>query len=281
MMKVKFWGTRGSIPVPGQDTTMYGGNTTCLEISLESGRKIIIDAGSGIRALGEALAHNEKGLDIHLLMTHIHWDHVLGFPFFAPLYDQGTKISVDGYSSCMKGLRFVFDNKLGDGFFPIKFIDLKAEIRYLKTLAQGPLIIDDVVIESIPLRHPQGGLGFRFREGNKSLVFITDNELPGGESEECPEEYVRFCKDADILIHDAQYTPKEKAKRVGWGHSDCVAALNLALSAHVKRLILFHHDPSRKDPEVASFKACCEGIADKKKAEIQVDAAKEESEFVV
>lgn len=281
MMKVKFWGTRGSIPVPGKDTTMYGGNTTCLEISLESGRKVIIDAGSGIRALGEVLARNKKGVDIHLLMTHIHWDHVLGFPFFAPLYSPDTKISVDGYASCMKGLSFAFDNKLGDGFFPVRFNDLKAEINYLKALGHGQLIIDDVVIDSIPLQHPQGGLGFRFREGNKKLVFITDNELPGGESGDCQEEYIRFCKDADILIHDAQYTPEERAKRIGWGHSDYVAALNLALSARVKRLILFHHDPSRKDPEVASFKALCEDIAEKKKVDIQIDAAREDSEFTV
>ena len=280
-MKVKFWGTRGSIPVPGKDTTMYGGNTTCLEVGLDSGRKIIIDAGSGIRALGAALAENNKSVDIHLLITHIHWDHILGFPFFAPIYEPDTLISVDGYPSCMKGLSLAFDNKLGDGFFPIKFEDLKAKIHHLETISQGPLIIDGVVIESIPLRHPQGGLGFRFREGNKSLVFITDNELPGGEVKECPEEYVQFCKDADILIHDAQYTPEERAKRVGWGHSDYLSALRLGISAHVKRLVLFHHDPCRKDPEIDSLKAYCEEIADKEKEEIQVDAAKEESEVVV
>ena len=281
-MHIKFWGTRGSIPVPGKDTTIYGGNTTCLEITLESGRVIIIDAGTGIRPLGEQLIGDRAKVDIHLLITHIHWDHVWGFPFFNPVYEPTSKITIDGFPTCMKGLRATFDNKMGDGFFPIKFDDLKAEISYLDTLNHGPLKIDSVVIDSVSLQHPQGGFGFRFREGKKTLVFITDNEL----TEEAwagrhPSDFIKFCKDADILIHDAQYTPEEKEKRSGWGHSDYVAALNLALESHVKRFVLFHHDPSRKDPEVVSFKNHCEDLANKKKVDIAIDAAKEGSELIL
>ena len=281
-MKVKFWGTRGSIPVPGKDTTTYGGNTTCLEVTLESGRTIIIDAGTGIRLLGQHLLAEAGKIDIHLLITHIHWDHVQGFPFFDPVYDPESKIKIDGFPTCIKGLSVPFDNKMGDGFFPLKFDDLKAEMSYLDTLNHGPLKVDDVVIDSIPLQHPQGGFGFRFREGKKRLVFITDNELTEEAwAERHPEDYVRFCKDADILIHDAQYTPEELEKRRGWGHSDYVSTFDLALKAQVKKLVLFHHDPSRKDPEVASIKAHCEELARKSHSDMVIDAAKEGSELTI
>ena len=277
-MKVHFWGTRGSIPTPGKDTIIYGGNTTCLEITLNSGKKIIIDAGTGIRSLGDKLISLEDRVDILLLITHIHWDHVLGFPFFAPLYKSSTRIAIDGFTNCMKGLRTSFDNNLGDGFFPVKFDELKAEIQYLNIINHEPLRIDGVIIESIPIQHPQGGLGFRFREGGKSLVFLTDNELTNDVlAKRHPEDYFKFCKDADILIHDAQYTPEEKDVRKGWGHSDYASALDLAIKSHVKKLILYHHDPSRKDTEVLSITNRCRELARINKTDIEIDAAKEGS----
>lgn len=279
-MKVKFWGTRGSIPVPGKDTTIYGGNTTCLEITLQSGRTVIIDAGTGIRSLGDKLVEENTEVDIHLLITHIHWDHIIGFPFFTPINNPSTKISIDGHPNCMKGLRNTFDNKTGDGFFPIMFDDLKAEINYLDRLKNGELEIDGTVIESIPLHHPQGGFGFRFREGNKTLVFITDNELRADAKKGwTPKEYAKFCKEADILIHDSQYTPQEINERQGWGHSDYGAAFDLAYRANVKKLILFHHDPPRTDPEVKAIKVLCEDLAQKRDSSMIIKAAKENSEL--
>ncbi|MCP4666686.1 MAG: MBL fold metallo-hydrolase, partial [Deltaproteobacteria bacterium] len=279
-MKVKFWGTRGSIPVPGKDTIVYGGNTTCLEMTLESGSKVIIDAGTGIRPLGRELNAMEEDVDIHLLITHIHWDHVLGFPFFDPVYEPTTKIALDGFPTCIKGLKIPFDNRMGDGFWPIKFDDLKAEIQYLDTLSHGPLSIDNTVIDTIPLQHPQGGFGFRFREGKKTLVFITDNELDENAwSGRRPEDYARFCQDADILIHDAQYTPDEWKNRKGWGHSDYVTTVNLAAAARVKRLVLYHHDPSRKDPELSAIEALCEELAKEMNVDVVIDAAREGSEL--
>lgn len=259
---------------------MYGGNTTCLELALESGRIVIVDAGTGIRPLGEKLTSKTENLDIHLLVTHIHWDHILGFPFFAPIYNRASRILIDGFPTCMKGLRYTFDNKMGDGFFPITFDDLKAEIRYLERINKGPLEIDGTVIDSIPLHHPQGGLGFRFREGDKTLVFITDNELRKDSwTGRTPDDYVRFCKDADILIHDSQYTPQEINERKDWGHSDYQSTFDLAYRAGVKRLILFHHDPSRTDPEVTAIRVLCEDLARKKKSDMLVEAAKENSEL--
>ena len=279
-MKIRFWGTRGSIPVPGKNTTKYGGNTTCLEITIQSGRRIIIDAGTGIRALGEKLASDNEHVDIHLLITHIHWDHVLGFPFFSPIYDPTSKIRIDGYPTCMKGLRSTFDNKMGDGFFPIKFEEIKAEIKYLERLSHGELEVDGTVIDSVPLQHPQGGFGYRFREAEKTLVFITDNELREDAWEgRKPDGYARFCEHADILIHDCQYTPEEIDRRRGWGHSDYRAVVDMAHRAQVRKLILFHHDPSRKDPEVTAIKNQCEKTAKKKNSPMIIEAAKEGSEL--
>jgi phosphoribosyl 1,2-cyclic phosphodiesterase len=279
-MKIKFWGTRGSIPVPGKNTNVYGGNTTCLELTLQSSRKVVIDAGTGIRALGEKLISGDARVDIHLLMTHIHWDHILGFPFFAPLYDPSTKIRIDGYPTCMKGLRSTFDSKMGDGFFPIKFDEIKAELKYLDHIKQDELEIDGTRVGSVPLQHPQGGFGFRFREGEKTLVFITDNELrEDGWKDRQIDTYAEFSEKADLLIHDCQYTPQEIDSRVGWGHSDYQSVVDLAHRAKVKKLVLFHHDPSRKDPEVAAIKSQCEQLAKEKDYTMIIEAAKEESEL--
>jgi len=281
-MRIKFWGTRGSIAVPGRQTIRYGGNTTCLEITLESGRVVIVDAGTGIRALGDKLATENEKVDIHLLVTHIHWDHVLGFPYFMPLYKSSSRILIDGYPTCVNGLRNTFDNKMGDGFFPVKFDDLKAEIQYLEILKHRPLEIDGTVIDAMPLHHPQGGFGFRFREGEKTFVFLTDNELrKEGWKERSFDDYVEFCRDADLLIHDAQYTPEEIGERRDWGHSDYRSAFDLAYAAGVRNLFLFHHDPSRTDAEVSGIQGKCEALARGKKSSLIIDAAQEESEILL
>ena len=279
-MKIKFWGTRGSIAVPGKETILYGGNTTCLEMTLESGKRVIIDAGTGIRPLGDKLLAEKKPIDIHLLITHIHWDHILGFPFFDPLYESTTKIAIEGFPTCMKGLRSTFDNRMGDGFFPLKFDDLRAEIQYQERLSKGTLEIDGMTVDSIFLQHPQGGYGYRFRERGKTLVFLTDNELrEDAWIGRTPKEYAEFCEGADILIHDSQYTPQEIDNRRGWGHSDYSSAFDLAHAANVKKLVLFHHDPSRSDLEVAAIRVSCEDLAVRRDSPMIIEAAQENSEL--
>jgi phosphoribosyl 1,2-cyclic phosphodiesterase len=279
-MRIKFWGTRGSIAAPGRDTILYGGNTTCLEITLESGRVIIIDAGTGIRPLGDKLETETEALDVHLLVTHIHWDHVLGFPYFGPLYKSSTHLKIDGYPTCMNGLRNTFDNKMGDGFFPVKFADLKAKITYLETLRYRALEVDGTVISAAPLHHPQGGFAFRFKEGDKIFVFMTDNELrEDGWKGRNPKDYAKFCKGADLLVHDAQYIPAEIEDRRNWGHSDYGAAFALADQAGVKRLVLTHHDPARTDLQVTALTAECEALARAKGSAIVIEAAREMSEL--
>ncbi len=278
-MKIKFWGTRGSTPVPGKDTIIYGGNTTCLEINLRSGKKVIIDAGTGIRSLGMEFESHKEDVDIYLLITHIHWDHIFGFPFFSPIYKSSTRILVDGYSSSMKGLRYSFDNKMGDGFFPVRFEELKADIQFMNKLSHGSLKVDGIIIDSIPLRHPQGGLGFRFREGSKTLVFLTDNELDV--KEKSFSDYIAFCQGADILIHDSHYRPEERPEHRGWGHSDYQSALDLALKANVKKLVLFHHAPERKDSDIIKIIILCQDLIKKSNSNLEIEAAKENSVFVL
>jgi phosphoribosyl 1,2-cyclic phosphodiesterase len=276
-MKITFWGTRGSTPVPGKDTIIYGGNTTCLEIDLEGGKKVIVDAGTGIRALGNKFESYGDEIELYLLITHIHWDHVFGFPFFPPIYRSSTKILVDGYSQCMKGLRYSFDNKMGDGFFPIRFEELNADIQFIDKLSNGYLEIDGAVIDTIPLHHPQGGMGFRFRERDRTLVFLTDNELD--DHKESLDRYSGFCEGADVLIHDSHYIPEEISKHRGWGHSDYLSAIDLALKAHVKKLILFHHAPERKDSDVIKMVILCQDLVKDKDTDLQIEAAKENFSF--
>lgn len=276
-MKVKFWGTRGSTPIPGKDTIIYGGNTTCLEIDLAGGKKVIVDAGTGIRSLGGEFESCDNRIELYLLITHIHWDHVFGFPFFPPIYKSSTRILVDGYSQCMKGLGYSFDNKMGDGFFPIRFEELNADIQFIDKLSNAYLEIDGTVIDTVPLRHPQGGLGFRFREGDKTLVFLTDNELDHDKGSF--EGYVGFCKGADVLIHDSHYMPEEISKHRGWGHSDYLSAIDLAVKARVKKLILFHHAPERKDSDLIKMVIVCQELINEKGSELCIEAAKENSTF--
>jgi len=281
-MKVKFWGTRGSIAAPGRDTVVYGGNTCCVEILLNCGETVIIDSGSGIRPLGDHLMATRKTVDVHLLMTHVHWDHVQGFPFFDPVFKPTTRIAVDGAPRCIKGLRAIFDSGIGDGFFPIRFEDLRADIHYLDELRYGPLKIQNTTITTVALHHPQGGFGFRFEEDGKSFVFITDNELTRqiwrGKR---IEDFVPFCRNADILVHDAQFLPEEIEIYRGWGHSDYSTALELALKAGVKHLVLFHHEPSRTDQAEALIEKKCRELAGKRKADIKIEAAKEGSTLIL
>ncbi len=250
-MKIKFWGTRGSIAVPGKDTLKYGGNTCCVEVISSSGKRLIIDAGTGIRNLGTHIVKTKEIEEIVLLITHIHWDHVIGFPFFAPAYSSDFKIKVDGFPTCMQGLKFIFQNKMLDGGFPIPFSELSAKITYMGQLEKGDASYCDMEIKRIELHHPQGGYGFRFFDGDRSLVFITDNELTDGHWKgRTFKHYVEFCEGADVLIHDSQYTPEEYKTRINWGHSHYLSTLRLAKESGVRSLILFHHDPQRNDQEL-------------------------------
>lgn len=278
-MEIRFWGTRGSIPAPGPFTLEFGGNTTCVEVILASGRRVVIDAGTGMRLLGEHLRDAGVQVALHLLLTHNHWDHLLGLPFFAPIYQEDTEIMVDGWPQAFQALTRVFDDHMGNGFFPVAFDQLKARIDFLNRVGRGPLTLDGVAIESIHLNHPQGGLGYRFREGNHSFVFITDNELGAGGGRRF-REFAQFAKGCDLLIHDAQYLPEEIAEHRGWGHSTLEEVVALALEAKVRTLLVTHHDPSRTDEQVRRLVERARQLAAAAGANnLQIDAAREGSSY--
>ena len=273
-MEIRFWGTRGSIPSPGPFTLEFGGNTTCLEVVLGSGRRIVIDGGTGIRLLGEHLQTTVATIRIHLLLTHNHWDHLIGLPFFFPIYREDSEIQIDGWPLAFQALKRVFDDHMGDGFFPVAFEQLKAHTSFINKISRTPLVLDDVQIESLPLNHPQGCLGFRFRENDQTLVFITDNELGLDGGYRFPD-FVKFAQGADLLIHDAQYLPEDMPSHRGWGHSTFDEAVQLGLEAGVKSLLLTHHDPGRTDAQVRDIVRRARQIVEASGGTLAVDGARE------
>jgi phosphoribosyl 1,2-cyclic phosphodiesterase len=281
-MKITFWGTRGSIAAPGRDTVVYGGNTTCVEITLSSGRTVVIDAGTGIRALGDSLLQRHSPLNMHLLITHIHWDHVMGFPFFAPLFRENSHIVVDGFGRGMEGLKRVFSSNYVDGTWPIRFDDLKARIEHTQQFRRNHFALDGTRIRSHRLQHPQGGLGFSFKEETGTFIFLTDNELREDAWVGTGfKDFVRFCSGADVLVHDCQYLPEEMNIRRGWGHSDMDSVARLALEAGVKKLLLFHHDPWRTDQAVSEMVKRCRDALSRANCTCPVEAAQEGVSFSV
>ena len=273
-MEIRFWGTRGSIPAPGPLTLEFGGNTTCVEVVLRSGRRIVIDGGTGIRLLGEHLKTTVASVRMHLLLTHNHWDHLIGLPFFFPIYREDSEIQVDGWPLAFQALKRVFDDHMGDGFFPVAFEQLKAHISFINKTSRSPLVLDDVTVESLPLNHPQGCLGFRFQEDDQVMVFITDNELGLDGGYRFPD-FVKFVQGADVLIHDAQYLPEEMPSHRGWGHSTYEEAVNLALEGGVKKLLLTHHDPGRTDAQVRDLVERARQMTKAAGQPLSVDAARE------
>ncbi len=245
-MIIRCFGARGSIPVSGQEYVRYGGDTTCFEIRSQDDDIIIIDAGSGIRRLGKKLLA-ENRFAYTLFMTHSHWDHILGFPFFKPIYDHRTKINILGCTQAQGDLKKLLARAMSTPFFPVPFSELGAEFTYdddcVVSYHVGP-----VEVWPIHLSHPNGGQGYKFVENNKTFVFLTDNELGyhhrGGLT---TEEYAEFARHADLLIHDAEYTPEEYQKTRSWGHSTYVEALDLAIQARVQKFGLFHHNQDRDD----------------------------------
>ncbi len=279
-MKITFWGVRGSIAAPGPDTVIYGGNTTTVEICQESNKTIIIDAGTGIRSLGDSLLINKKYENLHLLLSHVHWDHILGFPFFAPVFLANVHLKLGGSKRGMDGLRRILSSNFIDGSWPVRFEDLKAKIEPQLSLPEKSLVIDSIVVTAHPIQHPQGGMGFKFVENGKSFIFLTDNELlHDGWNGTSFKDFVKFCKSADILVHDCQYLPEEMETRKGWGHSDIDSVARLARDSQVRKLILFHHDPWRTDAAIDSMVERCSNLPGMDS--IAVSAAKEGTMLII
>ncbi|MFH2091863.1 MAG: MBL fold metallo-hydrolase [Pseudomonadota bacterium] len=257
MMEIKCWGSRGSIPVSGKQYEKYGGDTTCIQITAQSGETIIVDGGTGIRRLGDALL--EKNITrYHLLFTHAHWDHILGLAFFRPMQFSKVEILIQDRIFFDISTQDVLNEVLKQPFFPIGVNDLNASLVFKKELNKKAFQIGSVKVETIPTSHPGGGLGYKFTENDTSFVFLTDNELgfnhPGGKQF---DEYRLFCKNADLLIHDAEYTAQDYKKNISWGHSLYTDALDLAIKANVKKLGLFHLNQNRSDEQMDEMVKLC------------------------
>jgi phosphoribosyl 1,2-cyclic phosphodiesterase len=250
-MIARFWGVRGTVPVPGPDTLRYGGNTSCVSIDVE-GLTLVLDAGTGIRALGRAL-RGATGR-IAILPTHAHIDHVLGFPFFIPLYEPGRTIDVVDYRVGQREWSLL---ELLDGFqMPLSPSRLEAQIQRHTANELAFLREYGLDVTTLPLNHPGGSTGFRVAHGDASFVYLTDNELQGGAHRVTEfDGFVNFVRGAEVLVHDSQYVAKDLPAKAGWGHSTVEQACELAIAANVGQLVVYHHDPYRTDDDLDAIGA--------------------------
>jgi len=248
-IQVEFWGTRGSIPSPGQETARFGGNTSCVEVRV-AGKTLIFDAGTGIRALGKSL--QARGLnDVHLLMSHYHWDHIMGLPFFALMFDPTAQVHLYGEPRGELGVEQVLAGQMREPYFPVPWAALEASITPQDVGPGQTFTIDDVTVRTCRLHHPQHALAYRVEWGGYSVVYATDIE----HGSDRDAAFIEFCRDTDILIMDCTFEDHEYPNHIGWGHSTWQAGVRFADAATVGRLVIFHHAPERTDGEVSGIEA--------------------------
>ena len=244
-MRIKFWGVRGSTPTPQPENLRYGGNTSCVEVRLGDSL-YVFDCGTGFRTFGQQLRHefNSRAVSAHIFVSHFHWDHIQGIPFFGPLYDKPENCFSFHSSSRTRSLKRVMEEQMASPYFPVDMSEMKAQ-RGFHDLEEGRVPLDDVTVQAMWLNHPQGCMGFRLETKEGVVVYATDNE-PG---ESVFDKNVRkLAAGADVLIYDAQYLPEEyEASNRGWGHSHWREAINNVMESGAKELILFHHDPDHDD----------------------------------
>ncbi len=244
-MRVTFYGVRGSVPAPGPHTARYGGNTSCVEVQLGDGSTVVLDAGTGLRDLGNALVREGRSTPVHLLLSHTHWDHVMGLPFFAPMWSKQNHILVYPLANDAQERfqRNIFDNI----HFPVTVEDIPAKVEFSR-LEGSEWHIGSAKIRRIALNHPGGAQGFRIDDHDgTSVAYLTDNELSASKQVVTADDLARFSDGVDILIHDSQYLAADMPHKHGWGHSVVDDVLKLGQYAKPGRLVLFHHDPDRTD----------------------------------
>jgi phosphoribosyl 1,2-cyclic phosphodiesterase len=242
-VKARFWGTRGSIPTPGASTVRYGGNTACVEVRDESGSLLILDAGTGLRELGAYLMNGgaPRATSVDLLLSHLHWDHIQGIPFFRPAYDPKTSLRIVGPKQA-RTMRELLGLGMDDPFFPVDIDDLPAQLQIMELDDGADERIGRFRVKAASIFHPSPALAYRLEADGRALVYATDTEDPFSGH---PNPVVRLAKGADTLIHDAQYLDADF--KPTWGHSTISSAIDVAAKAGVKRLVLYHHDPDRSD----------------------------------
>lgn len=269
-IKIKFWGVRGSIPSPGPKTIYYGGNTSCVEIQFPGKPKFILDAGSGIRELGKELLQSSNPVKAYIFISHFHWDHIQGLPFFKPAFKPGNHFIIYGCDEPNVNLSEIISMQMNPTYFPLAVEDMRAHVEF-RTVQEETFMVEGVEVKTKFLNHPGYALGYRFTLQGKSIVYISDNEpfvhplIDDGSDkeqsdsiaarfekfvEDLSDELVRFVEGANILIHDTQYFPEEYERKRTWGHSPLDYTVDIAIRAKIKKLVLFHHDPDHDDDTI-------------------------------
>jgi len=262
ILSVSFWGVRGTLPVSRPDACRYGGNTLCVSVDFPDGRLFVFDAGTGIRALSDALLGSGRTrLDARVLISHPHWDHINALPFFMPFYMQGNRFEVCGPTHGDITMRGLINAQMDGVYFPITTREFAADVQY-RDLAEGTYDLGGVSVRTMLLSHPGNCLGYRLEYAGRSLCYVTDNELYPADSPHRSEEYaerlVDFCRDADVLVTDCTYADADYPRFIHWGHSSVSQVAELAWRARVRALSLVHHDPSQNDDAIDAKLAAAE-----------------------
>ncbi|HLG94949.1 MAG TPA: MBL fold metallo-hydrolase [Bryobacteraceae bacterium] len=288
-MRLRFWGTRGSIATPGPGTNFFGGNTSCIELTTPTGECLVLDCGTGARLLGNALlARGSAPINATILLTHTHWDHIQGFPFFAPLFVPGNSFAVYGPEGAHLSLRDVLAGQMEHHYFPVELDQLAARISY-RDLLEGAHNIAGLKITAQRMNHPSATLGYRIQADGKSICYLSDHEpfcdgvwrdgaQPGGIDairDPGDRRHAEFMQGADIVIHEAQYTPDEYPAKRNWGHSTYTYVVELAAAAGARCLILTHHDPSHDDAFLHDVEQRAKALARERGARMEVACAYE------
>jgi len=262
-VRVTIWGCRGSVPTPGPETIGYGGNTSCLEVELADGALLVFDAGTGIRALGAELERRSTSR-IHLLLTHLHLDHLEGLRFFAPMWDERFELEIWGPPSPLLGLRERIARAFSPPLFPVDLADVPARLTFHDTPRQS-WRIGSALLHAGSVVHPGPTVGYRVESNGASLAYIPDHEpaLAGSISARSADwlSGASIATGADVVLHDAQYTEAEYAERIGWGHSSVADAVAFGAAVGARQLVLFHHDPSHSDRRLEDLEAHARALA--------------------
>ncbi len=252
---IGFWGVRGTLPVPGENSVLYGGNTSCISLEFPRGSFFVFDAGTGIKVLSDRLmARQDSPAEVKIFISHPHWDHINALPFFGPLYVQGNDIEICGPSHGDISMGEMISGQMDGIHFPINTKEFSARVQF-RELKEETILIDGITVRMMLLNHPGHCLGYRVTYRDRSICYITDNELF---PEDNPyhnafyvEQLAEFISGADVLITDCTYTPAEYEQKIGWGHSAIDQVVKLAHRAKIKGLFLFHHDPGQTDQDIA------------------------------